>query len=219
MRLHFRAIAALLACMMFVPASFAEESAAEAHPIPTATPPASHAREDLKVRTFYMERWENAFDLRTVKIGGKNHYMIGAQWNRKFSFGTMLGLGGIGTPMNATVRKDGQKDSYSFYAAGMFIGHQIFDFNPFRLIAFVNGGKGMVFHRSQAEGEESTFGSAKFTYLDPGIYLTFYSRDTVDVGVSFSGFAAKFDKKDDPHAKASDLGGATAGLTFRTLYH
>jgi hypothetical protein len=178
-------------------------------------------REEHKIRTFYRERWENAFDLRSISIAQKNHYMIGAQWNRKASWGSMIGIGAIGTPTNITIRKEDPrtKDSYSFYAGGLFIGHQVFDFRPFRLIAFVNGGKGIVYHRSEAEGAVTKIGSAQFTYLDPGAYVTFFSRDSIDVGLSVSAFAVSYDDKEDQHAKKSDIGGATVGLTFRKLYH
>lgn len=214
-------------CVGFVNSQLllASESAAPQEPAqaPAGTDqvPSSQIREDHKIRTFYRERWENAFDLRSITIAQKSHYMIGAQWNRKASFGSMIGIGAIGTPTNITVRdKDaGLKDSYSFYAGGLFIGHQIFDWRPFRLIAFVNGGKGIVYHRSEAAGVQTKIGSAQFTYLDPGAYVTFYSRSSIDVGLSLSAFAVKYDKEDDQHAKKSDIGGATVGLTFRRLYH
>lgn len=187
-------------------------------PVPAEAVPASaDDSAEHKIRVFYRERWENAFDLRAITIAKQSHYLMGAQWNRKASFGSMIGIGAIGTPTNATIRKNGVKDTYSIYGLGGFIAHQIFDFRPFRLIAFVSAGQGILYHRNEVAGAEPTFGGAKFTYLDPGIYLTFYSWKSIDIGLSASAFAAKFEK--NKHVEDSDLGGATAGLTFRKLYH
>jgi len=172
-----------------------------------------------KIRVFYREKWENAFDLRSIEIMDKQHFMIGAQWVRKFTFGTMVGLGAIGTPTNLTIRKNnGQsKDTYSFYGAGAFFGQQVFDARPFRVILFVNAGGGLLYHRGEVNGVAAKMDTVKFRSVDPGLYATFYSRDSIDIGVSVSAFIVDFDSNTAVEEK--DLSGGSVGLTFRKLYH
>ena len=197
----------------------AQDAPAESAPESAPSADASTAHEDHKIRSFYREKWENAFDLRSIKIMEKQHYMIGAQWVRKFSFGTMVGIGAIGTPTNLTIRKNnGQtKDTYSFYGAGVFLGQQVLNYRPFRIILFVNGGGGLLYHRGEANGIKEKMDTVKFRSLDPGLYATFYSRDSIDIGLSLSAFIVDFDSNDSVEEK--DLSGGSVGLTFRKLYH
>ncbi len=175
--------------------------------------------EEHKIRAFYREKWENAFDFRSIEIMKKPHYMIGAQWVRKFTFGTMVGIGAIGTPTNLTIRKNnGQtKDTYSFYGAGAFFGQQVLNYRPFRVILFANAGGGLLYHRGEVNGVSEKMDTVKFRSVDPGVYATFYSRDSIDIGVSFSAFVVDFDR--DNSVEESDLSGGSVGLTFRKLYH
>ncbi len=197
----------------------AQDAPSESAPESTPSADAATAQEDHKIRTFYREKWENAFDLRSIEIKKKQHYMIGAQWVRKFSFGTMIGIGAIGTPTNLTIRKsDPQtKDTYSFYGLGAFLGHQVLNYRPFRVVLFVNRGSGLFYHRGEANGVKQKMETIKFESVDPGVYATFYSRDSIDIGLSFSAFIVNLSKNRSIDEK--DLSGGSVGLTFRRLYH
>ncbi len=197
----------------------AQEMSSDSAPEASAATDGSSDSGDHKIRVFYREKWENAFDFRSIAIMEKQHYMIGAQWIRKFSFGTMVGIGAIGTPTNLTIRKNnGQtKDTYSFYGAGLFLGQQVFDYRPFRIIVFANAGGGLLYHRGEASGVAAKMDTVKFRSVDPGVYATFYSRDSIDIGVSLSAFIVDFDSNTSVEEK--DLSGGSVGLTFRKLYH
>lgn len=164
--------------------------------------------------------WENGFDAKLTSIAPDEstdvtspNLMLSAQWNYKFVTNTFIGgsLSSLAQPH--TERTDGVATSYMMYYGGFNVAQGLLDIKPFRLVVAASAGKGVFYARTDADVDEQLI-NADFTYVEPGVFATFYQWDSLEFGAVVSNRMVKLDKDYDG-ADDEDLSSLSYGLTFR----
>ena len=164
--------------------------------------------------------WENGFDAKLTSIAPDEspdptspNLMFSAQWNYKLVSNTFIGgsLSSLAQPH--TERADGVATSYMMYYGGLNLAQGLLDIKPFRLVLTASAGKGVFYARTDADVEKPLI-SADFTYVEPGVFATFYQWDSLEFGAMVSSRMVKLDK-DDAGTDDEDLSSLSYGLTFR----
>lgn len=166
--------------------------------------------------------WENGLDAKLTSIVTEEapdvtapKLMLSAQWNYKFATNTFIGGALSSLPQPHTERTDDAVTSYAMYYGGLNVAQGLLDLRPFRLVVTASAGKGLLYARTSVAGGDEVLTSADFSYVEPGIFATFYQWDDLEFGAVFTSRIIKLDKSSD-QIDDGDLSSISYGLTFRT---
>lgn len=169
----------------------------------------------------YVNKYEYGLDIRKSTILNEDATMLQAQWNKRYLWGTWIGIG-LGSTMESTeLTEDENKTSVSLIYGGFNIEQTIFRYSTWlkgHLGVFFGRGKLFARYEPSSEEAEDSLNDLDITVVEPYFVATFYNRWGIEFGANFATRGVTSSEKttvNDVAFSESDYSGVEMGLTFR----
>lgn len=135
----------------------------------------------------YVNRYEFGLDIRQTQILDENALMLQAQWNKRYWWGTWLGLGAGATAESISSPVDQGKLKTTMYYLGLNLEQAIFRYSTWlKAHAGVFLGMGKLYSRFEADAGGQEFNDLNVTVVEPFIVVTFFNRWGAEFGANFA---------------------------------